>query len=344
MYLCENFLRMKKHFPLIVKISLIAVYLIFLAGSVVRMTGSGMGCPDWPKCFGEYVPPTSEAQLPDNYQDFFRTQRLKKTERFVSLLKLVGLEGQANKIEATSEDNYTHDFNVTKAYVEYINRLWGAVTGIIVFLCFLLSFKYLRSNRRVFIYTTLGFIAVFLNALLGAVVVNSNLIGGIVTAHFIAAFASICFFILARHYVSPFDQGSLNKQSKILALLLMVVISIQVILGAELREVFDMISGTLSFGEKSNNLYPTFQIHGVVGLLTFTLVIFQSIKLIKSSLTSKYALYIAILSASQLLFGPLALVDTFASISKLFHISIGAGIFVLQFYICTTLIRVKNKT
>ena len=42
---------MKKRFPRIVKITLISVYLIFLAGAIVRMTGSGMGCPDWPKMF-----------------------------------------------------------------------------------------------------------------------------------------------------------------------------------------------------------------------------------------------------------------------------------------------------
>jgi len=324
-------------------LSIFFIFLLFVIGGLVRSTGSGMGCPDWPKCFGEYVPPTSESELPVNYEDFFTNQRVQKTERFVSLLKKIGLTDKAAEIENNTSLNESHQFNVLKAYVEYINRLWGAVTGIIVFACFLLSIPYLRNNKKVFIFTTLGFISVFLNALLGAVVVNSNLIGGIVTAHFIAAFASICFFIIARHFAQPFPSSILTSGQKRMAFFLMILIAIQVILGAELRELYDVLNNVLNFGEKTNALAPAFQYHGLLGILTAIMAIYQLIKIPKTYKSIKYVKWIAILAVAQLGFGPMALLPETASISKLFHISFGAAIFVLQFYICTAFISTSKS-
>lgn len=38
-------------------VALAALALIVLTGAAVRLTGSGLGCPDWPKCYGGTVPP-----------------------------------------------------------------------------------------------------------------------------------------------------------------------------------------------------------------------------------------------------------------------------------------------
>src|SRR6476659_3417295 len=44
-------------------VALAGLSLIVLTGAGVRLTGSGLGCPDWPKCGGNALPPLSTHAL-----------------------------------------------------------------------------------------------------------------------------------------------------------------------------------------------------------------------------------------------------------------------------------------
>ena len=78
----------------------ILTFLEIIAGGVVRTTQSGMGCPDWPKCFGLWVPPTNASELPANFESFLKAQDI------------------------------DHTFNAYHTWIEYINRLLGVLLGV----------------------------------------------------------------------------------------------------------------------------------------------------------------------------------------------------------------------
>jgi cytochrome c oxidase assembly protein subunit 15 len=50
-------------YRLVADVTLVALSLIVLTGAAVRLTGSGLGCPDWPKCYGNAYPPLSAHAL-----------------------------------------------------------------------------------------------------------------------------------------------------------------------------------------------------------------------------------------------------------------------------------------
>lgn len=331
-------------------LSIFAIFMLFVLGGLVRATGSGMGCPDWPKCFGEYIPPTDTADLPDNYREIFLQERLTKAERFASLLHKLGMSDKADQLLQYEQLREAHDFSLAKAYTEYINRLWGALTGIIVLLTFILSFQYIKEHKKVFFLSLLGFTFVVLNALLGAVVVNANLFGGLVTLHFLLAFAAISFFMFARfQLVQEHMKLEVSPQVKALAYSLMILIVAQLVLGTQVRENYDTMesSGITLTVDTISHLGGSFNAHRTLAIAALLLGILQFYRVNQefrqNSRLRKYTLGIAVLIIAQVVFGSMIVMTDLSAFSKLFHISIGAALFVLQFYICRLVSGAKTE-
>ena len=93
--------------------TIIAVYFLILVGGIVRSTGSGMGCPDWPKCFGSYVPPTSVDQLPSDYQAHYLKLRIAKNNRIAKMISGFGFSSLADEISNDPSILVEADFNAT---------------------------------------------------------------------------------------------------------------------------------------------------------------------------------------------------------------------------------------
>ncbi len=194
-----------------------AVYVLIAVGSIVRMTGSGMGCPDWPQCFGQWIPPTHISQLPENYKTIFAV---------------------AGKEIA--------DFEPLKTWIEYLNRLVGVLIGVFIFITLLLSTKYFRVKSIVFWSSLLAFILVGFQGWLGSKVVATNLHAGMITIHMVVALLIVLILIFGvfQSYQITLNFEPVKKLNRINRVLIscMVLTLIQIVLGTQVREAIDEIA------------------------------------------------------------------------------------------------------
>lgn len=180
-----------------------SVFLLFLLGSLVRATGSGMGCPDWPKCFGQLAPPMNAADLPDNYQEIFLKKRLAKLERFTNTLEKLGMGKRAEAIRKDPKMYEPEVFHPVKAWIEYINRLFGVLSGLLAVAMGILILMKPKILGKALGWYVFGLVFLLLNAWLGSLVVTTNLLPGMVSLHFVLAFVCLFGFIKSVDVITP---------------------------------------------------------------------------------------------------------------------------------------------
>ena len=219
-------------------ITLIMIYLVIIAGSIVRITESGMGCPDWPKCFDQYIPPTDVSQLPENYQLFYSSKREKKIKKFTSFLSNIGLEEKAILIQADKSLLYEQPFNVWNTWLEYINRLIGALAGIFIFIGLLFAL-FTKSQKGLRIFLSLGLILLTLfQAWWGSMVVATNIVPWVLTVHMVIAALMILWQIIIISIWSDSNEF-ISRKLKTIAFIGLVFFLFQIILGTQVRQIVD---------------------------------------------------------------------------------------------------------
>ena len=223
--------------------TLIAVYFLIGVGGIVRSTGSGMGCPDWPKCFGSWVPPTTIEQLPPNYKDTYSALREKKNIKFARYLDAIGMHDTAAKIRTDKSILEEADFNPVKTWIEYLNRLVGVAIGLFIIALFLASLKFRNVKPALFWLSLITLLAVIFQGWFGSIVVSTNLTTWTITIHMFLALVivGILIYLLVQSaqisHVSKFEKGLRS-----LLIGAMMVSLVQIYLGTNVRESVDVLA------------------------------------------------------------------------------------------------------
>ena len=229
------------------RIVLIFVFLVILAGGIVRTTQSGMGCPDWPHCFGMYMPPLSAKGLPPDYKKYLSKQ----------------------DIDAV--------YNPAHAWTEYINRLITGALGILIVIHVIWSFKkFFRTKQIICWLSCLFLIGTLFEAWLGKLVVETNLAVVKITLHMIAALFLAIIPVLILHKLNN-DKIVHDKTLRVITTIALIILLLQIIVGTDVREQVDEVSKSLSYQQRNTwlaHLNVVFDIHKTISIITSLLIIF----------------------------------------------------------------------
>jgi heme a synthase len=292
--------------------TLVAVIILITVGSLVRVAGAGLGCPDWPLCWGCWLPPSSVDDLDMAYI----------AEKGFDLA----------------------EFNPTKMWIEYINRMVGVAIGFLVFATFLRSIRYRATQAVIFRCSLLSVLLVGFQGWLGGQVVQSGLVPGIITLHMVLALVLVGLLIFTTHEATKTDvditlsEGVRGPFTRI-AMALLVLTFAQLILGTQVREAVDPFikdPGGLARSEWLANAGMVDHIHRasswlvlVAGVFLFRFMRLNSI----AGLLRRLGYWILMGIMGQMILGIILAYGGLPKSAQVLHLVIATFLICTQFYV-----------
>ncbi len=341
---------MQQRFHKIAKVSLVLVYLVIAAGAIVRMTGSGMGCPDWPKCFGYYIPPTEASQLqwqPD--REFKKGQVIIVDET----LRVAKADFKtASEYTSQNWETYTkHDyaiFNPWHTWIEFINRLFGALAGLGTLVLATFSIRFWKSRKKVTILSWLVVFGMGFQAWLGATVVYSVLAPAKITIHMVMALVIVALLIYLIHTTKKSSEGlGYHKHLGEWLLIAFAATMVQIILGTQVRHFVDEQIDLV--GESAKHLWLsdfdwTFYVHRSFSIAVVLLNLFLARRIYKHKLGYSKINWVILLLALEIITGVSMYYLDFPFATQPLHLIIASILFGVQFYLVLEVLSTKKRS
>ncbi|MFD2245750.1 COX15/CtaA family protein [Pontibacter ruber] len=330
-----------KRFRNIGVVTVIAVYFLILVGGIVRSTGSGMGCPDWPKCFGSWVPPTDISQLPDDYLEVYKQKRIEKNQKLAGYLDNLGFEEVSAAIFSHPNQYIETEFNVTKTWIEYVNRLVGVAIGILIFLTVLYAVPYLKKDKTVFYLSLISFILVVIQGWLGSIVVSTNLLPVTITIHMALALVLVAVlqYAVARSQEHTFtSRFEYSRKLNLLIVLVTTLTFFQILIGTQVREDIDLIAFMMK-GENRElwveKLGLDFYVHRSfsIALLAINAYLAYLLYKLKDLQISRYVNLMLVILGLEIIFGVVMAYFAIPPVLQPLHLTLATLLFGVQFLI-----------
>ncbi|WP_333908766.1 COX15/CtaA family protein [Marinigracilibium pacificum] len=329
-------------------LTVFSVYILILVGGIVRSTGAGMGCPDWPKCFGNWVPPTSESQLPENYEQYYTQKRVEKNQKLAGYLNTLGFTSLAEKITNDPLVLEEQPFNATKTWIEYVNRLVGVVIGLFIFATLVFSIPFAFQNKiSYFMLALLAFVLVGIEGWIGSVVVSTNLLPWMITLHMILALFIVLILEKLIFKVINHQEVDSNGTVKVILWVGLVLSLLQIILGTQVRESIDEIALALGGDQRDlwiGELGMGFYIHRTFSLLIFAVHAYVAWICYKMGKTSgefwKWLKWILIIIAIEIVSGAIMAYFAIPAVLQPVHLFCAAIMFGIQYWV---ILLISNK-
>ena len=283
-------------------VSTVLTYLIIFIGGMVRVSGAGMGCPDWPKCFGRWIPPLNVSQIPEHIDPA--------------------------------------KFNLVLAWIEYFNRLFGALVGLSILITLCLGLKYHYDIPRIKWPLISAFMLTLFQGWLGSVLVDTVLNPVTITLHLLFALIILMLLIyvsqqayyLENHMAE--SKSEYPKKMKTVFTLIAFTLFAEIILGTEIRGGLEIMRKENPMIESEfliKMLGPFKYAHTILGVLitaltAFMLYIIKMKSVNPSSIMVHAGTGVVVLILIQIVLGEMLVFLEFIPLVQLFHLWIASWI------------------